>query len=114
PLTHEGGVVVPARIPQDCYFTVLRWRWLREASDDGGIPLGNAGGAATAGGQIEPVAFYLDVHRGVAQREEGMPGPHARESWLLLLACLHAAEEGRHCLVEPKIDLMQELAVDEA
>src|SRR5258708_31512323 len=79
PLSREGRVVVTACISTDRHFFELLWRRFCETGHHIRKALWPMP-AATAGGQADLVAFDLEVHGRIHQREEAMAGPYPRET----------------------------------
>src|SRR5262249_7496313 len=76
---------------------------------DGGIGLVFPAAPASSG-QQDRVAFYLNIHRWIAEGEELMPRSDPRKA--RLLPGSHPLEEGLHGLIQSEVDLRQQLAID--
>src|SRR5207247_856962 len=60
--------------------------------------------------QCDLLAFYLDVHGRVAEREEVPTWPHSWEP--RFFSILYSTKEGFHGPIQAEIHLLQKLAVD--
>src|SRR5579885_647840 len=66
----------------------------------------------TACREDQLVAFHLDVHGWIAEREELMAWTKARKS--RLLACLESSEERLHSFISSEVDFLKQFAIDVA
>src|SRR5450755_1505555 len=107
PRRDERGVVVPACISGDRYFSKGDGCWLGEAGKDvrDGFVL-----ASTARWQAEDVVLNLDIHGRVAEREELMAPLVARKP--VFVPCPTTPKEVLHGLLRSEVDLVQEFAID--
>src|SRR5579871_129806 len=108
PRIDERSGVVAACVPADRHFPIACWWGFGESRNNRRIGLIFLAAPASCG-QQDRVAYDIDVHGWVAEREKLMPGAHAREA--RLFARGHALEEGLHRLIQPEIGFRQQLAI---
>src|SRR5579883_1598838 len=103
----KGSIVVPSGITADGDFPIASRHLFSQSGSDRGEALRFF--ALATRWEQHCGALNLDVHGRIAEGEELMAWPHAREAGGL--AMLHAPKERLHRLVQPEIDFCQELAV---
>src|SRR5207247_9063267 len=60
--------------------------------------------------QDEHLPFDADIHGRVDQREEAVPGAHARKSGLF--SVMYPSKKSSHGSVQAKVDFMEQLTID--